>query len=399
MQLRKMIWFGVAVVSMVCPRLGHAQTIDERISILEDKIKERAAALPFDFNALIATDYQYSFNTPSSHDVRLHTFVPNAPTFSINDAALFFGRNRDDEPFGFQLSFDFGQTGATVNGINESTPGLREAYLLYKSPINFPTSDKGITLKAGKFVTLLGYEVIKTPTNFNPNISNSIQFGYGVNFTNVGAMANVPVADFLSFDLGVINGWDDPTDNNSSLTFMGGMSLTPIDWFSSYIAGSYGAEQPNNNGSKIGCLTANATFKATDFLTFVIDGTWAAENDITFNTNGKTGTANWEGLAGYAIWQITQPLQVVLRLETFNDPEGVRTGASVNPNAPQGAGTVWALTPTIAYQLAEHLWARAEYRYDRASRRYFDFGDLNQDGTSPVRRTSNVMIMEGIFAF
>jgi hypothetical protein len=400
MWFKKIVLAGLLAAAVLPARPGTAQTIDERITIIEEKIKERAELLPFDIHALVATDYQYSFNTPKSHNVSLHVFDINAPSFLVNDAALFVSRQRDDESFGFMIDFDFGKTSQVVNGVNESTPSLREAYLTYKTPLAIPTTDKPITLKAGKFVTLLGEEIIKTWSNFNYNISNSVEFGFGIPYTHVGGLANVPITDMLSFDLGVVNGWDDPTDNNSGLTFLGGFGFTPVDMFSTYIAGTYGPEQPNRSGaSDRGVMTWVATIKPIDPFTLVISGTWGNETNIPLPAKGGTfGTAYWFGSSVYFIYQATEALQFVLRPEIFNDPEGARTGGFTNadtggnPNAPKGAGTVWAITPTVAYQLTEHLLARAEYRFDQSSRPYFD-----RDGH--VSTSSNVLLFEGIFAF
>jgi len=403
MRLRTMMWVGIAVVGAMWPRISPAQTIQERITILEEKIKERAEALPVDINALVATDYQYSFNRPSSHRVQLHVFDLNAPSFMVNDAALFVSRQREDESFGFMINFDFGETSQVVNGVdNQAIPSLREAYLTYKLPWLMATTNKPITIKAGKFVTLLGYEVIKTWSNFNPNIANSIQFGNAIPFTHTGGLVNLPVLDQLSFDLGLVNGWDNITDNNNGVTFLGGMGITPIDMLSMYISGTYGPEQANRSGaSQRGVISANATVKATDYLTFVIDGTWGNETSVFLPASGGFGTGVWYGLAGYIIWQATDKLQLVLRPEMFDDADGVRTGAAttdlfgLNPNekAFKGSGTVWAITPTVAYQLTTHILARAEYRYDRASRPYFDA----ENGI--VRRTSNILLFEALYAF
>jgi outer membrane protein OmpA-like peptidoglycan-associated protein len=409
MRLSKMVWLGLAAWAFVSPRLCPAQTIEERITILEEKIKERAAALPFDVGALVATDYQYNFNTPDTHNVQLHVFDTKGPSFMVNDAALFVGRQRADEDFGFNISFDFGQTSQIVNGVDSPTiPSLREAYLTYKLPWKIPTTNQPITLKGGKFVTLLGYEVIKTPTNFNPNIANSIQFGFGIPFTHTGLLADLPVLDMVTLDLGVVNGWDDITNNNNGATFLGGLGFTPADIFSMYISGTYGPEQataPNGNNlnTQRGVLSANATLKATDWFTFASDLTWGNENNIPLPAKNFTiGTGYWFGFASYFIFQATKQLQLVLRPEVFNDPEGVRTGGQTTnlfggnsaPRAQAGAGTVWAITPTIAYQISDNLLARMEYRYDSASRRYFDFGRPGD-----VRSTQNVLLFEGLFAF
>ena len=56
---------------------------------------------------------------------------------------------------------------------------LQEAYLSYKVPLG-----SGLTVKAGKFVTLLGYEVIESPNNLN--FSRSFLFTFAIPLTHVG---------------------------------------------------------------------------------------------------------------------------------------------------------------------------------------------------------------------
>src|SRR5215468_2460953 len=257
MRMRATAWLGLAVVGILLPGLASAQTIEERIKIIEDKIVERQQALPVDLHALLMTDFNWDFNNPPGN-IPLQTFNYKSNTFTLRDAAIFLSRNRDDEAFGFNLTVDFGDTANAIkarwavgpNGTNENLCGntgdcfveVREAYVTYKTPLTVPTSTTPISLKAGKFVTLLGYEVIPTYTNFNPNISTDINFGFGIPFTHTGLLGHFPITDLVALDLGVVNGWDNVDDNNNSKTLLGGLGITPLETVAIYLSGTYGGE-------------------------------------------------------------------------------------------------------------------------------------------------------------
>jgi hypothetical protein len=248
---------------------------------------------------------------------------------------------------------------------------LREAYLTYKLPF------WSTTLKAGKFATLLGYEVLKTQDAFNHNISHSILFGFSIPFTHTGILLSAPLGEMATFDIGVVNGWDNVEDNNDNKTLLAGFGLTPSDTFSLYVAGTYGGEQNSLDnsipgagaGSKRGVVTANATFTVSDQLSFAIDSVYGNETDL-IPDGSKRKDANWYGVAGYAMFDVDDRLSVALRSEVFDDPDGARGFDA----------TVWEITPTLSYKLTDHVLARLEYRHDEASKPIFAKDD--RDGGS-----------------
>ena len=63
-----------------------------------------------------------------------------------------------------------------------TTPS-QEAYGSSKIPIG-----SGLTIKGGKFVTLLGYEVIESPNNLN--FSRSFMFSFAIPLTHVGGLVS-----------------------------------------------------------------------------------------------------------------------------------------------------------------------------------------------------------------
>ena len=66
---------------------------------------------------------------------------------------------------------------------------------------------------------------------------------------------------------------------------------------------------------------------------------------------GETGRhqANWYGLAGYVMVTPMDKMQLNLRGEWFDDPDGTQTGVKQ---------TLWEVTPTFSYALADHLTFR-----------------------------------------
>ena len=86
---------------------------------------------------------------------------------------------------------------------------LEEAYGSYAIPLG-----NGLTVKAGKFVTLLGYEVIEAPNNLT--FSRSFLFSLAIPLTHVGALVTYPVFDWLSLTAGPVVGWDIGDDNNGT---------------------------------------------------------------------------------------------------------------------------------------------------------------------------------------
>jgi putative OmpL-like beta-barrel porin-2 len=338
-----------------------------------EKRLERLEGLPIldgiELHGFLAGNYTYNLNRPKSRKNGLLLFNEDDNTFSLNQANIQILKSADSG-LGFLTDLDFGDTAEIVGGAtrwsnnpnnteSRNSIELRQAYLTYKFGIG-----NGLTLKAGKFVTLAGAEVIKSWNNFNYNISNSILFGWAIPFTHTGLMANYPINDYVSLDLGLVNGWDNVADNNDGKTLHGGLTLKPHEKLTFYFTGTYGPEQNDRGGSKRSLLTTLVTFKPTDRLTLILDHNWGSEDDIIANSSGALKKdADWQGIAGYAIYTLTDKLTASLRGEWFSDMDGVRTGLKQD---------IWEVTPTLTYSIAEGLFARFEYRHDESSKKFFE---------------------------
>jgi hypothetical protein len=399
MRIRSLL--GIAAGALLAlPGGAFAQTIQERLSDLEKKVEEQgrgvAGALGVDVHGLVAGDYLYNFNDPDSHTNQVRVFDEDANSFTLNQANLWVGRQKEDESVGFATSLDFGKTAEVVgratrwsggSGSGESSDSfeLREAYLTYKAPIG-----DGVTFKAGKFVTLHGAEIIKNYNGFNYTVSNSILFGYSIPFTHTGVMASFPLGEYVGVDLGVVNGWDTVVDNNDGKSIHTGIKITPNDMVSLYLSGTYGPEQSDDGNSKRLMLTTLLTVTPTDQLTFILDHNYATENDVSEPASGMWDDGerdvDWHGVAAYAIFKLDDQWSFSLRGEYFADPDGVRTLADEDgPGVGPGPGVgIWEITPSVSYQITEGLTARAEYRHDEGDREIYEKHDHVRNGQDTV---------------
>jgi len=336
--------------------------LQQRLDALEAAIKKP----PFGFtiNGMLVASYLYDLNDPKDHDnvVGLRAFDKDHNTFSFDLFQLQISRAPGDNGVGFTTKLNFGKTAermasdwdgdGTIGNVPEENNDveLEEGYITY----NFPGLPD-FQIKGGKFVTLLGAEVIESP--LNPNISRSLAFGFAIPFTHTGLLTSYTFSPQFKAILGVVNGWDNVIDSNDGKSVTGSLAFTPVDQFSMSLNGIYGAEEPHRGDSKRGVIDFIATIKPVDNLAFILNYDYGNETDIV------PGTEQWQAFSGIVTYDIPDALQVpigfALRGEYFDDSNGVRLGNT-------GYQNDWEVTATFKVVLAEGLMARAEYRYDNA---------------------------------
>src|SRR5205823_10633639 len=93
---------------------------------------------------------------------------------------------------------------------NTAKYDLAEAYVSYLVAVG-----EGLTVKAGKSATLIGYEVYENPKNLN--FSRSFLYTLGTPYFHTGLLATYPVTKWFSVTAGFTNGWDNADHNNGHL--------------------------------------------------------------------------------------------------------------------------------------------------------------------------------------
>ncbi|MGH7707271.1 MAG: outer membrane beta-barrel protein [Vulcanimicrobiaceae bacterium] len=286
-------------------------------------------------------------------------------------------RLTDNQPLGGRVELSLGSDANVIAPFgmpNAANFNIMQAYANY-------TLGK-LTLAGGKYVTLAGAESIRSIDDVN--FSRSILFGYAVPFTHTGIRFTYAASSALSFVAGVNNGWDDFRDTNAQKTFEGAILYTPSAKFNLTAQGYSGVEQISNfpvsgSGGNRALIDIVATYKPADPTTLVLNIDAASQaNAPLLNGAGTpvgTGSASWGGVAGYLTQQFSPKISGTLRLETFGDNGGYRTGFDQHWRE----GTV-----TLAYAPTAPLLFRGELRADNSNQPVF----TNANGTGRTSLTT-----------
>ena len=429
MSIRSFIGIGLwALLSLLGGNAGFAQepaapsapppTVQERLDSLEKKVDAPSIwkTLGFKASGFLDVAYTHNFNNPNSNLNQLHIFDTDANSFSTHLVQIMLERPADGggsgmDRLGFRTRLNFGLdarvTRARTNfasGASNNELDFQEVYGEYIAPIG-----NGLKIQAGKINTLIGYEVINSFEN--PNFSRSFMFGLGQAFTTTGVRLSYAFNPMVSASLGVINGWDNVTDNNKGKSFEWLLALTPHEKFGMSFYGSYGAEQSNSQGAapastgvdptaKRTVVGTIMTVKATDQDTIVLEPYYGNEGNVS--TVKRSRNARWNGLASYLTHDFSDQWSARFRGEIFEDAGGARTcrgffgfaggtntcaGATETVAATMAAQTLWENTFTLQYKPFPSLITRAEFRYDKSDKNVFLYGSraVNNQETLSVQ--------------
>ncbi len=323
------------------------------------------------------TSYVFNFNHPDAGVPRTNVgrvFDVNANGFTIQAAELVFEKPvSDSEPIGFRTDLFFGDDAEVIHaaglGIASDAFDLQQAYVALRAPVG-----AGLDFKVGKFVTLLGSEVIESPANWN--FSRSYLFGFAIPFTHTGVVASYPLGEWGSTSFGLVNGWDRVDENNSFKTMLGNLTLTPLKSVMLSTTLITGAERASDNGNDRTVLDLVATWQPLEKLTLMTNYDYGHEGSVatTVGTGGGAkgpDSGNWQGLALYAKYDLTPKWSLAGRWEWFDDRGGLRTGLGGPDGGKLADLDLTELTFTSQWTLREHVLARLEYRHDNASDRVF----------------------------
>ncbi len=248
----------------------------------------------------------------------------------------------------------------------------------------------GTRVRAGKFVTLAGQEVID-PTG-NLFYSHSFLFGYAIPFTQTGAYATFNVGDKLTIDVGSTRGWDVSLKSfNDNWDGIGRATYAFGDANSTTLIGDVivGRDQPVRDSKYRELLDVILTTNVGDRMSLAVNGDYGHEEHSA--ALGGATAAQWYGVAGYVSYGIDRPLAktpvVALngRVEYFNDDKGVRVPGAIGTGVELAEGTVGlAITPFPDDATLSNLVFRPEVRFDYANKPFFNGGASRYQYTAAV---------------
>ncbi len=234
--------------------------------------------------------------------------------------------------------------------------------------LNVPTANgNGLQFKVGKFVTLMGLEVIEDVVN--PNWSEGLQFIYVENFTHTGFEADYKFNKYADLELRVCNGWDRVVDDSGHKDIMGRLGLTPSAATSLGVVGYYGALEAIGNAKRYGVnLLVNQKLGPTSVW---VQGDYGKE-EANAALPDPTRDAQWWALGVWLAYDVVPKMGVALRGDYLDDEQGFRTSAAFGLPAGGPRHTLWTATGTLNIRTWPSVLVRPEVRYDHSNLTPFD---------------------------
>lgn len=314
------------------------------------------------FSGFVDTTYNYNLNAPASGKNGYRSFDDQANSFLLNAVQIEAAGKNDTLAYSVQV--DAGSDARALTSAGSGTPddvALQEAWLAYTVP-GVP-----LTVKAGKFATPVGIEVIESGSN--PTITRGFLFGLAEPYTHVGVLASYQIDSRFEATVGLVNGWDVDVDTNTGKTLVARLGANFGDPITAGLCLLYGPEQADDGSNRLSIdLTGISKVVPTWDLNFQIN--YGSEQEAALDG----GDATWFGLALMPVWRPAGAFSLGGRMEYFDDQDGARTGVEQ---------ALLNLTVAPAYQATANLLIRAEARLDTSDEEVFEdsdgvFGEKNQ---------------------
>jgi hypothetical protein len=295
-------------------------------------------------------DVYYMLNTTGS-DPAIGTYgrIFDQTNNTFRTSLAKFSIDAKEGNVGGHIDLIYGQTADVMYGTKTGTAvALESAYVSYS-----PTAK--LSLSAGKFPTLIGYEVIESWVN--PNYSRSFAFGYTIPFEHTGVKGTYTFSDKVNASAMVANtGWSDEASLNSSKTVLLQVIANPVPVFGFVANVITGPDAGTYTNKTVGNFIVNVNPTSKLYL----------GADLTLGSvEGDPDNYSFNSEVFYLTYLLTPAFKAAARYELYSD-EDVVTGL-----APKASDA----TLTLGYKVG-NLNPRAEFRYDQ-----FEDADGNLLGT------------------
>ena len=376
---------AAGVVSIVTSALADDQDMAKRIEQLEKRIaelegkkseggeKKESTAEAWigasKFSGFASASYLYSFNRTDtigrSFDVNHNEVELNKLKLTLEKPVDFSGEKWDA---GYRADLIFGQDAKLIHAAGLSLGDQGDLEQLYAT-VNIPVG-RGLQVSAGKWVTLMGVEVIEETAN--PNWSEGNQFLFVENFTGTGAQLSYKWTDKIDTQFRVYNGWDVVKDNNGALSYMGRIGYAPDDKTSIGLVGYGGPEEANNTRNWRYGVNLVASRKLTDKLTAWVQGDYGRE-DANAALPIPTKNAEWYAGGLWLTYDFCDMVGVAGRADYLKDKDGARTSGSpfTSPFPANTGQDLSSFTLTLNIKPVKNLQVRPEVRWDHSSGHLF----------------------------
>lgn len=351
--------------------------------------QEQKPQLPqWHYGGFVDLGYSLDFNFPENHLFRNRGTTPKVNELDLNMGGVYIRKNASEQSrWGAELlgqggedskDFGFGTNLPHVHG-SKVLRHFGRANLSYLAPVG-----NGLTVQAGLFNSLIGYESLYAKDNFNYTRSWIADYSPYLMF---GANAIYPFNDRWTGAVFVINEYFHLQNANDLPSYGAQAIYTPGRSWTMKETIYYGPDQSNTS---------------LEFWRFFSDTIveWKGK-EVTIAGQYQMGTQKnasvpgnprliYMGAALHTRWQINKPWLVALRPELYSDPNGLITGFNQ---------FIWAVTATAEYRLP-YEWTnsifRLEYRHDNSTG---SGGGFFKGGGNDLTPSQNLLIFSVIWTF
>lgn len=323
----------------------------------------------------VSTSYIYNFNNPRNDLVDGRSYDNHHDEFTLNKLKLTLRKDvefsGDHWDAGYCADVIFGkdaQLGQSLNG--DTTPpttfdlgtygDLEQLHVMVNVPVG-----SGLQVSMGKWVTLMGVEVVEETAN--PNWSEGNQFLFVENVASTGMQLSYNWTESVDTQFRVFNGWDLVRDNNSAKSYMGRIGVKCGEKTAISLVGYTGPEQFNDSEALRKGVNLIINRKVTDKLTSWVQLDYGHEDDVVFTT--KLNDAEWWAAGLWLTYDFTDQVGLALRGDFLDDQDGVRTsGVPFTAPLPANSGQeLSSVTATLNLKPVPNVQLRPELRWDHST--------------------------------
>ena len=353
MVVASMVTMPVMADEVIGPQSTEQQAADDNPSSeAEPQLRD------WHYGGFVDLGYSLDFNFPENHLFRNRGTTPRVNELDLNMAGAYIRKDATAQSrWGTELLVHGGQDAKEFAfhsnqpkvGSSDQLRHFGRANASYLAPVG-----NGLTVQAGLFNSLVGYESLYSKDNNHYTRSwiadNSPYLMFGVN-------ASYPFSDQLTGSLYVINSYFHLSHPNDHPSYGGQLAYTPSSRWTLKETIYLGPEQ------------ANTSFEFWRlFFDTIVE--WKGD-DLTIAFENQVGTENlavpgsprtfWTGAILPVRWNFSGPWSVAVRPEFFWDRNGRLTGSEQ---------FIKAVTTTLEYSFPygwTNLISRLEYRYDEST--------------------------------
>ncbi|TKB60778.1 MAG: porin [Nitrospira sp.] len=386
-------WGLVATVS-VCNAQGLGQRLEEKAPPMPDSASPSGSvATDWHYGAYVDVGYIGNFNFPDNQLWRNRATASHHNHLSPNMGLAYVRKDaKESSRWGMELGFQGGRDSEEfaflvgerrVDG-SDVLRHIHRANMSYLAPVG-----NGLTITAGLFNSLMGYESLYAKDNVNYTRS---WIADNTPYMMFGVHAQYPVSEDLTVSAFVVNSYYHLAHPND-LPSYGGRWIWKATPRLTLTQTFYGGPDQTQTSLEFWRLYGNhiLEWKGDEVLI-------AASFDIgTESIAGQPGSPRTFVMGGNMVvrWHITGPWAVALRPEFYWDRNGRWTGAEQ---------FVKAITSTVEYTVPykwTNMVVRAEYRYDDSTGvegGFFKNGDL-RPGVAGLTPGQHLLLLGVLVSF